>query len=397
MFIRSDRSRWCGGWQGLGRGVLCALFLWVGNVAAQKPAETFSHIVVAGDRLRISVVEQPDLGGVYAVAGDGTIDFGFIGRMALADLTVSQAAEKIEGLLEEKYFKDATVTVDVQEFVEGAILVMGAVKNPGSLAFGGGQIMTLMEAISLSGGLEKNAAGKEVRILRWKMGGGMERQTLTVDVQSMFETMDFRKDQYLRPRDIIFVPTLGGGEGASEYLALGDFATPGFHPYTEGLDVIRAVTRAGGVSSDARWDAARLLRPDKTGNYKVIPLDLSRLFGAADMSVNVGVMAGDILFVPSAQQVSRGQVYLLGAVARPGAVPLSMDENMTVSKIILQSGGFDKFANDSKVRVMRLAPDGSRQSLIVDVGRILRVGTFEDDVPVKNGDVIVVPEKVLGF
>lgn len=381
----------------MGRGVLCALLLWGGTVAAQKPAETLSHVVVAGDRLRISVVEQPDLGGVYAVAGDGTIDFGFIGRLALADLTVSGAAEKIEGLLEEKYFKDATVTVDVQEFVEGAILVMGAVKNAGSLAFSGGQIMTLMEAISLCGGLEKYAAGKEVRILRWKMGGGMERQTLTVDVQSMFETMDFRKDQYLRPRDIIFVPTLGGGEGASEYLALGDFTIPGFHPHTEGLDVIRAVTRAGGVSSDARWDAARLLRPDKLGNYKVIPLDLSRLFGAADMSVNVPVMAGDILFVPSAQQVSRGQVYLLGAVAKPGAVPLSMDENMTVSKIILQSGGFDKFANDSKVRVMRLAPDGSRHSLIVDVGRILRVGTFEEDVPVKNGDVIVVPEKVLGF
>lgn len=381
----------------MGRGVLCALLLWVGNVAAQKLAETFSHVVVAGDRLRISVVEQPDLGGVYAVAGDGTIDFGFIGRITLADMTVTEAADRIEGLLEEKYFKDATVTVEVQEFVEGAILVMGAVQRPGSIPFGGGQIMTLMEAISLCGGLERNAAGREVRILRWKMGGGMERQTLTVDVRTMFETMDFRADQYLRPRDIIFVPTLGGGEGTSEYLALGDFSVPGFHPHTEGLDVIRAVTRAGGVSGGARWDAARLLRPDKSGNYKVIPLDLSRLFGAADMTVNVPVMAGDILFVPSAQQVSRGQVYLLGAVAKPGAVPLSMDENMTVSKIILQSGGFDKFANDSKVRVMRLAPDGSRQSLIVDVGRILKVGTFEEDVPVKNGDVIVVPEKVLGF
>ena len=376
---------------------LCLLLFTAVSATAQKPSDTFSHRVVAGDRLRISVAEQADLGGVYAVAGDGTIDFGFIGRITLGDLTVTEAAAKIEGLLEEKYFKDATVTVDVQEFVEGAILVMGAVRNPGSIPFSGGQIMTLMEAISLCGGLEKNAAGKEVRILRWKMGGGMERQTLTVDVQSMFETLDFRKDQYLRPRDIILVPTLGGGEGTGEFLALGDFSTPGFHPYTEGLDVIRAVTRAGGVSGDARWDAARLLRPDKSGNYKVIPLDLSRLFGAADMGVNIGVLAGDILFVPSQQQVSRGQVYILGSVAKPGAVPLSLDENMTVSKIILQSGGFDKFANDSKVRVMRLAPDGSRQSLIVDVGRILKVGTFEEDVPVKNGDVIVVPEKVLGF
>ena len=363
---------------------------------AQKDG-AFVHHVVAGDRLRIGVAEQSDLGGVYAVAGDGTIDFGFIGRITVADMTVSEAADMMERLLEEKYFKEATVAVEIQDFVEGSILVMGAVQKPDAIPFSGGQIMTLMEALSHCGGLDRNAAGKEVRILRWKVGGGMERQTITVDVQSMIDTLDFGKDQYLRPRDIVFVPTLGGSEGVSEYLALGDFTSPGFHPYTENLDVIRAVTRAGGVSRDARWDAARLLRPDKSGNYKVIPLDMSRLFSSADMSVNMKILPGDILFVPSQQQASRGQVYLLGAVARPGAVSLSMDESMTVSKLILQSGGFDKFANDSKVRLMRTAPDGSRQTMIIDVGRILKVGTFEDDVPLKSGDVIVVPEKVLGF
>ena len=220
---------------------------------AQKDGGTFVHRVVAGDRLRIGVAEQSDLGGVYAVAGDGTIDFGFIGRITVADMTVSEAADMMERLLEEKYFKEATVAVEIQDFVEGSILVMGAVQKPNAIPFSGGQIMTLMEALSHCGGLDRNAAGKEVRILRWKVGGGMERQTITVDVQSMIDTLDFGKDQYLRPRDIVFVPTLGGSEGVSEYLALGDFTSPGFHPYTENLDVIRAVTRAGGVSRDARW------------------------------------------------------------------------------------------------------------------------------------------------
>ena len=101
--------------------------------------------------------------------------------------------------------------------------------------------------------------------------------------------------------------------------------------------------------------------------------------------------------MPSAEQANRGQAYLLGEAARQGALPLSLDEDMTLAKAILGSGGFSQFANDSKVKILRKAPDGSKQTLIVDVGRILKTGAFEDDVPLENGDVIIVPEKMLGF
>lgn len=354
--------------------------------------------IIPGDRLRISVTEQPDLNRVYPVAGDGTIDFGFIGRINIAEKTGKEAAEEIERLLEETYFKEANVTVNIAEFVEGAILVIGAVKMPGSIPFSGGEILTVMEAISQQGGLTREAAGNQVKILRWKSGGGMAREIITVDVQSMYEDLDFSKDQYLRPRDIVFVPSLGAADSVrSEFLALGEVGTPGFHPYSEGLDVIRAVMRAGGVGKGAKWNSARILRPNKTGQYAIIPIDLSRLFGAADMTMNLPVLAGDILFVPSAEQANRGQAYLLGEVTRQGALPLSLDEDMTLAKAILGSGGFAQFANDSKVKILRKAPDGSKQTLVVDVGRILKTGAFEDDVPLENGDVIIVPEKMLGF
>ena len=41
------------------------------------------------------------------------------------------------------------------------------------------------------------------------------------------------------------------------------------------------------------------------------------------------------------------------------------------------------------------APDGSKKTLVVDVGRILKEGTFEEDVPLQEGDVVIVPEKGL--
>ncbi|MBP7828501.1 MAG: SLBB domain-containing protein [Kiritimatiellae bacterium] len=380
---------------------LAALLLLGLAVGARGQAPTLNgepvRRIMAGDRLRVTVQEDPTLDSVYTVAGDGTVDLGYVGRLHLEELAIDEAADFVERKMEETFFKQATVSVEVSEFVEGAILVVGAVVQPGSVPFRGDQMLTLMEVITMSRGLTREAAGNEVRILRWKPGGGMGRQILTVDVQSMLETLDFSQDQFLRPRDIVFVPSLGASENRKEFLALGAVGQPGFHPFTEGLDVIRAVMRVGGINREGVWSAARILRPDQAGAYQVIPVDLGRLFGAAETSLNAPLQSGDIFFVPFAEQASRGQVYLLGEVARPGVVALGLGQEATLARLILTSGGFGKFANESKVRILRTAPDGTKQTLYVDVARILKAGSFEEDVPLQNGDVVIVAEKILGF
>ena len=370
--------------------------VWGGGAAgAADLPEPSGRRILAGDRLNISVKEQPDMSRVYAVAGDGSVDFAFAGRVVIAELTSDEASRKLESVLEDKYFKEANVTISIANFVEGDVLVTGAVRTSGSLPFRGDSILTLMEAISRSGGLAENAAGERVRILRWLPGGSMERQGIEVNVRAMLDTMDFSKDQYLRPRDIIVVPFRGEEEGRNEFLALGEVKTPGFHPYTEDLDVIKAVTRMGGLGEFADWSGARILRPRPSGEYAVIPLDLGRLFSAADMSMNQPLQKGDIFFVPSVRNLVRAQVYLLGEVNKPGAVALSPGPNATVARLLLDQGGVTPFANSGKVQIQRTAPDGSKKTMLVDVGRILKEGTFEDDVPLQDADVVIVPEKGL--
>ena len=371
--------------------------VWGGGRAegAEDRLNTSGRRILAGDRLNISVREQADMSRVYAVAGDGSIDFAFAGRVVIAELTSDEASRKLESVLEDKYFKEAHVTISIANFVEGDVLVSGAVRTSGSLPFRGDSILTLMEAISRSGGLAENAAGDRVRILRWLPGGSMERQSIEVNVRSMLDTMDFSKDQYLRPRDIIVVPFRGEEEGRNEFLALGEVKAPGFHPYTEDLDVIKAVTRMGGLGEFADWSGARILRPRPSGEYAVVPIDLGRLFSAADMTMNLPLQKGDIFFVPSVRNLVRAQVYLLGEVNKPGAVALSPGPNATVARLILDQGGVTPFANPSKVQIQRTAPDGSKKALVVDVGRILKQGTFEEDVPLQDADVVIVPEKGL--
>jgi len=259
----------------LGRSAV-RIFLWGSlvffggrTVAAQDRIDSADRRILAGDRLNISVREQPDMSQVYAVAGDGTIDFGFAGRVVIAELTSDEAARKLESVLEQKYFKEANVSISIANFVEGDVLVTGAVRGAGTLPFRGDSILTLMEAISRCGGLAEDAAGDRVRILRWVPGGSMERQSIEVNVRAMLDTMDFSKDQYLRPRDIVVVPNRGKEEGRDEFLAMGEVGKPGFHPYAEGLDVIKTVTMIGGLTSRRTGGARRIFGDGGSGQARL--------------------------------------------------------------------------------------------------------------------------------
>lgn len=380
---------------GLGMALAWALLCHGPASRAQDRVGASERRILPGDRVHISVREQPDMARVFTVAGDGSIDLDFAGRVVIAELTADEAERKLESVLEEQYFKEATVDISIANFVEGDVLVTGAVLSPGTLAFRGDSILTLTEAIARSGGLAERAAGDRVRILRWMPGGTMDRQTIEVDVQGMTDTMDFSKDQYLRPRDMVIVPYKGEEEGRNEFLALGEVSKPGFHPFKEGLDVIKAVTQVGGLGENADWKGARILRPRPNGEYALVPLGLERLFGAADMSMNQPLQKGDIFFVPSIHNQVRSVVYLLGEVNKPGAVALSSGPNATVARVLLEQGGMTEFANAGKVQIQRTAPDGSKKTLIADVGRILKEGKFEDDVPLQDADVVIVPEKGL--
>jgi polysaccharide export outer membrane protein len=351
---------------------------------------------LAGDRLNITVEEQADLSRVYAVAGDGTVDFAFAGRVVVAELTEDEAAAKLKAVLEKDYFNTAHVSISIANFVEGDVLVQGEVKSPGVLAFRGDSLLTVMEAILRSGGMTDRAAGNRVQIVRWVPGGRMARETVTVDVDAIMDG-DFSKDQYLRPRDTVMVPRRGEGEdeGQAEYLAMGEVAHPGFYPWRGNLDIIKAVTQVGGLGEFADWGAGRILRKRPGGDYSVIPVDLGRLFSTADMSLNMKLQPGDILFVPSTRNQVRQQVYLLGEVPNPGAVPITSGPDASVAKLILARGGATEFAYPKSVEVQRRAPDGTKKTVRVNVQEILERGDFDADIPLQDGDVIIVPEKTL--
>jgi polysaccharide export outer membrane protein len=92
-----------------------------------------------------------------------------------------------------------------------------------------------------------------------------------------------------------------------------------------------------------------------------------------------------------------GIVYVTGAVGKQGPVGIPQNELYTVAKVILAAGGLGQFANGRNVQLVRADASGNKKRYRVDVLKVLKEGNPEADVPVENGDWIVVPEKLFNF
>lgn len=89
-----------------------------------------------------------------------------------------------------------------------------------------------------------------------------------------------------------------------------------------------------------------------------------------------------------------GSVNVLGRVRTPGRVNIPPTQDLTVSAAIQQAGGLDTSARASAIRVTRRTEDGKRQRISVDLTAIGQQGDAENDLILRPGDIIFVPERI---
>ena len=83
-------------------------------------------------------------------------------------------------------------------------------------------------------------------------------------------------------------------------------------------------------------------------------------------------------------------VSILGQVKEPGSFEIK--GNLSLVELISLAGGFTKIAATNDVRVMRTLPDGEKTTIKVKANDIINKGRDEDDIQLKPGDIIMVPE-----
>ncbi len=80
---------------------------------------------------------------------------------------------------------------------------------------------------------------------------------------------------------------------------LGEVKTPGAYTFEKGQSLVAVLAVAGGPTKDAKLRNTLIIRGDYHNNPTVIVADTSRLLKSGDLSENVILQAGDIIYVPS--------------------------------------------------------------------------------------------------
>ncbi len=140
--------------------MLAACIALAAPALAQNNAE---YPLGPGDKIRVSVFNEPDLTRDVQVSADGKITYPLIGEINADGKTLPALADSIADALK-TYLRQARVTAEIVEYRPFSII--GEVKSPGSYPYSPN--LTVIDAVARAGGFSDRAAKKKVFIRRAK-------------------------------------------------------------------------------------------------------------------------------------------------------------------------------------------------------------------------------------
>ena len=172
------------------------------------------------------------------------------------------------------------------------------------------------------------------------------------------------------------------------YTISGAVNSPGKYELDFTPTVLDLIAKAGGVQSD-RGDIAYILRDTSQDQKDPVTVNLSRLLDQGDITQNIKLVSGDKVYIPLGKKLdqSKTKIYLEGEIQRPGTI--DYQPGLTALSACIMAGGFDKYANPSKARVVRIE-NGNHKIIKVNLDKI-NDGEIPD-FPLKPGDRIHIPE-----
>ncbi len=89
------------------------------------------------------------------------------------------------------------------------------------------------------------------------------------------------------------------------------------------------------------------------------------------------------------QQINSQKFNILGRVLKPGSYPLLA--TTTILDAIAEAGGFQDFAKQKNIYVLRRSPEGSETRINFNYKDVIRGNHPEENIKLKPSDTIVVP------
>ncbi|MBI2061823.1 MAG: polysaccharide biosynthesis/export family protein [Nitrospirae bacterium] len=267
----------------------------------QKPKVSV-FLAKPGER-RVFVIGDLPRAGQVALVGQGTL---------LETLT--QAGWKYDpfgGHQARLVRQDRTLTVDVAAIMRAGstdlnirlkpddivilnspdpVVVIGEVRKPDRYPLGERASITVREVIARSQGITEKADLTSAKIIH-KTG---TEERLDLNRYLFPQPGDASSDVVLQGGDTLYVPQ-GGEIGV---FVLGMVGRPGYYRQATGLTVLQALALGDEPQFGAKLSHARLVKGYSSGNPRVVRVNLDHLVYKGDMSQNLAMENGDVLYIP---------------------------------------------------------------------------------------------------
>ncbi|MBW2172643.1 MAG: polysaccharide biosynthesis/export family protein [Deltaproteobacteria bacterium] len=178
------------------------------------------------------------------------------------------------------------------------------------------------------------------------------------------------------------------------YYISGAVKKPGLYETSTEASLLELIAKAGGVVA-GRANVAYVMRSPSEGvkkNGDPMKVDLRKLLDRGDMSGNLSLEPGDVIYIPLQESfdLAQSKVYVEGEVRSPGIY--KYQPGITAMNACIMAGGFDEFAAPNRTRIIR--QKGDKVEVIKINLKDVKDGKIPD-VQLKPGDRIHVPESWL--
>ncbi|MBC7083600.1 MAG: SLBB domain-containing protein [Firmicutes bacterium] len=273
------------------------------------------------------------------------------------------------------------------------VQVLGQVRSPGAYRLRARS--RLVDAVAKAGGPTEAADTSRVSLTRTfgkdagaspgaDTGAGAVTGTGTgmgarvLDLDAILKGARPEDNVVLQDQDIISIPEL-----IQEVSVLGEVARPGTYRIHKETRVLDVLALAGGVRPEGDATSAVLTSKGPDGEVRRT-IDLDRLQAAGGGEKNYLVRNGDVLYVPKAISVM-----VLGKVKAPGTYTLRATARFMDA--MSRAGGVSEDGDPTAATLTR--QDKTARVQTVDI-RSIMAGADDRNIPLRDGDIIFVPELV---
>jgi polysaccharide export outer membrane protein len=272
--------------------------------AASHRAAARLHV---GDTLDLKVFGVPEMNQEVSVNDNGVLDMPWIGAVHAAGETIEEVRSAIEQKLRDKGFiNEPHVALTPKEVAGQTVSVVGEVTKPGTYPPVNSRL--LIDQISAAGGMTPRA-GKSALIAHRDDPGPPARVQLDIGSATRASNLT------IEPGDTVVVPRAG------MVYVVGDVNRPAsIIMDNDRMTVLEAIAIAGGVSSTAALNGARILRRTPQ-TIEEIHVPLKPILSAKVKDTEL--QPNDILFVPGSKSkafAKRGSEVIVGVAVSAAVV-----------------------------------------------------------------------------